>query len=116
MTKSPQRTSAPARIKKSAASEPLSAPAMERGVRTSSTRKMAPSVLASTKTQACLDLLNRKSGATLDDLMTATGWQAHSVRGFLSGTIKTKLGLALTSTKNDDGSRRYHVARGQSSA
>ena len=116
MTKSPQRTSAPARIKKGVTAAPLATPTVERRVRTSSTRKMAPSVLPSTKTQACLDLLNRKSGATLDDLIPPTGCQAHSVRGFLSGTIKTKLGLALTSTKNDDGSRRYHVARGQSSA
>ncbi|MGI9476157.1 MAG: DUF3489 domain-containing protein [Hyphomicrobiaceae bacterium] len=63
----------------------------------------------STKTKACLGLLGRKRGATLAELMTATGWQAHSVRGFLSGTVKNKLGLAVSSLKDDDGIRRYRL-------
>jgi hypothetical protein len=41
--------------------------------------------------------------------MKATGWQAHSVRGFLSGTVGKKMGLAVTSSKGDDGERRYSV-------
>jgi hypothetical protein len=41
--------------------------------------------------------------------MKATGWQPHSVRGFLSGTIRNKLGLALTSTKAEDGERSYSI-------
>jgi hypothetical protein len=44
---------------------------------------------------------------------TATGtvgWQAHSVRGFLSGTLKKKLGLEVTSSKAADGERRYGIA------
>jgi len=61
------------------------------------------------KTQVCVDLLARRSGATLDELMSASGWQAHSVRGFLSGTVKKKLGLALTSTRDDGGVRHYRV-------
>ncbi len=72
----------------------------------------SPPPLASrsgSKTQACLDLLARRNGATLDELMVASGWQAHSVRGFLSGTVKKKLGLALTSTQDDGGVRHYHV-------
>jgi hypothetical protein len=41
--------------------------------------------------------------------MKATGWQAHSVRGFLSGTIHKKLGLTVNSTKVADGERTYTV-------
>ncbi len=62
-----------------------------------------------TKTQACLDLLHRTDGATLEELQKATGWQAHSVRGFLAGTVKRKLGLKLASDKPEDGPRRYRI-------
>lgn len=54
-------------------------------------------------------LLKRPDGVTLKELMKATGWQAHSVRGFLSGTIRKKLGLKITSTKAEDGERTYSL-------
>jgi hypothetical protein len=63
------------------------------------------------KTELALKLLRRKRGATLAELQAATGWQAHSVRGFLSGTIKKKLGLALTSARGADKVRRYAAAK-----
>ena len=59
------------------------------------------------KAAAVLDLLKRADGATLAELMKATGWQAHSVRGFLSGTVSKKMGLAVVSTKVEDGERTY---------
>ena len=62
-----------------------------------------------TKKQICLDLLRRRKGATIDDLQDATGWQAHSVRGFLSGTVRKKLGLTVVSKKTGSGSRRYRI-------
>jgi hypothetical protein len=52
---------------------------------------------AKTKQQVCLDLLNRPEGATVEELQAATGWQQHSVRGFLAGAVKKKLGLTLLS-------------------
>lgn len=61
------------------------------------------------KAAKVLDLLKRPDGATLAELMKATGWQAHSVRGFLSGTVSKKLGLTVTSTKVEDGERTYSV-------
>src|SRR5258708_39489355 len=61
------------------------------------------------KTATILDLLKRKDGATLKELMKVSGWQAHSVRGFLSGTVGKKLGLAVASTKGEDGDRTYSV-------
>ena len=41
--------------------------------------------------------------------MKATGWQPHSVRGFLSGTVGKKMGLTVKSTKGEDGERTYSV-------
>jgi hypothetical protein len=64
-----------------------------------------------TKIEQCLELLTAPAGATIDELQTATGWQAHSVRGFLAGTVKKKLGLILDSKKADNGVRRYRVVQ-----
>ena len=57
-----------------------------------------------------VELLRRKEGATLADLTKATGWQPHSVRGFLSAQVGKKLGLKLKSSKRDDGLRVYQIA------
>jgi hypothetical protein len=62
-----------------------------------------------TKTAKILALLKRPGGASLQQLSKATGWQAHSVRGFLSGTLKKKMGLRVTSTKVIDGDRTYRI-------
>jgi len=61
------------------------------------------------KQQLCLELLSRPDGTCVEELQAATGWQTHSVRGFLSGTVKKKLGLALISDRAGDGPRRYRV-------
>jgi len=61
------------------------------------------------KTAKILDLLKRPGGATSKELMKATGWLPHSVRGFLSGTVRKKMGLTVTSTKGEDGERTYSV-------
>ena len=66
---------------------------------------------AQTKQQICLDLLKRSEGATMEALQAATGWQQHSVRGFLSGAVKKKLGLALLSDKPNAGPRRYRIPK-----
>jgi len=62
-----------------------------------------------TKADALVALLTRTRGATLDDMMKATGWQAHSVRGFLAGSLKKKLGRGVTSDVTDKG-RVYRIA------
>jgi Protein of unknown function (DUF3489) len=64
-----------------------------------------------TKRERMLTLLSQPAGASIEELMQATGWQQHSVRGFLAGTVKNKLGFALTSSKPDDGVRRYHIEK-----
>ena len=62
-----------------------------------------------TKQERMLTLLSRPAGASIEEMMQATGWQQHSVRGFLAGTVKRKLGFVLTSSKPDDGVRRYRI-------
>jgi len=62
-----------------------------------------------TKTAKVLDLLKRPGGATLKDIMKATTWQSHSVRGFLSGTLRKKLGLRIDSFKGKNNERTYRV-------
>jgi Protein of unknown function (DUF3489) len=66
---------------------------------------------AGSKTSAILDLLHRAKGATLAEIVEATSWQAHSVRGFISGTLGKKMGLAVKSEKREDGTRVYSVAK-----
>ena len=61
------------------------------------------------KAAKILDLLKRPYGATTRELLKATGWQPHSLRGFLSGTVGKKMGLAVTSSKSEDGERTYSI-------
>ena len=71
--------------------------------------KTAAKAREGSKTDQVLELLKRPGGVTAKELMKATGWQPHSVRGLLSGTIRKKMGLAVTSTKGEDRERTYSV-------
>ena len=71
----------------------------------------AEGVRPGSKTAKVLDLVKRSGGATLKQLMKATNWQAHSVRGFLSGTLGKKMGLKIESSKTHDGERVYSLAK-----
>jgi hypothetical protein len=62
------------------------------------------------KSDQVLSLLRRKQGASLEEMQKVSGWQAHSVRGHLSATVKKQLGLKLNSTKSPNGERRYTIA------
>ncbi|MBR2537153.1 MAG: DUF3489 domain-containing protein [Hyphomicrobium sp.] len=62
-----------------------------------------------TKHDRILAMLNHRDGVSIPEIMEATSWQQHSVRGFLAGTIKKKLGLALTSSKTAGNLRRYRI-------
>lgn len=59
------------------------------------------------KTAQALELMKRPGGVTLKELMSAMNWQAHSVRGFISGTLGKKMGLTVESTRRADGERVY---------
>ncbi len=69
----------------------------------------APTVRQGTKQAMLVDLLRRKQGATIAEVSAATGWQAHSVRGAISGALKKKLGLNVTSEKVEDRGRVYRI-------
>lgn len=56
-----------------------------------------------------IDLMARKQGATIDELMTATGWKAHSVRGAISGTVKKLLGRPVTTEKVTGRGRVFRI-------
>ena len=72
--------------------------------------RTTPDSRKQTKQQACIDLLSRREGATIEELQAATGWQRHSVRGFLAGAVRKKLGLTLLSEKPDEEPRRYRIS------
>jgi uncharacterized protein DUF3489 len=69
-----------------------------------------PAANKANKTATVLELLRRTGGATLEDIMAATGWQAHSVRGFISGVLGKRMGLTVESAKREDGKRTYSLA------
>ncbi len=63
-----------------------------------------------TKQAALIELLNRTDGATVAEMAAEAGWQPHSVRGFLAGTVKKKLGLTVESAVTADRGRVYRIA------
>lgn len=62
-----------------------------------------------TKRQIALSLLKRTKGASIAEMQNAMGWQAHSVRGFLAGTVRKLPGVTLVSDKTDNEPRRYRI-------
>ena len=68
-----------------------------------------PGVRETSKLGTLIALLKRAKGAGLDEMCGATGWQAHSVRGAISGALKKKLGLAITSAVEGE-TRVYRIA------
>jgi hypothetical protein len=65
---------------------------------------------AESKGAQIIDMIGRAKGATLAEIMKATGWQAHSVRGFISTAAK-KNRIKIESSKNDSGGRVYKIAQ-----
>lgn len=88
----------------------LSSASIAREQKTAPTGNPNRATSGNTKTELALKALRRKRGSSVPELQDITGWQAHSVRGFLSGTVKKKLDLPLTSEIGKDGVRRYRVA------
>jgi hypothetical protein len=64
-----------------------------------------------TKQQIMIDLLRRPGGASIEEIVAATEWQSHTVRGAMSGALKKKLGLEITSKKVEGLGRVYRIER-----
>lgn len=62
-----------------------------------------------TKQARMITLLQRPEGASIEDICQETGWQKHTVRGVFSNTLKKRLGLTLTSYKNEGQLRHYRI-------
>ena len=68
-----------------------------------------PTPRAGTKQAMLIALLQAPEGATMETIIVATGWQAHSARGFMSGALGKKLGLVVSSVKEEGRSRVYRI-------
>jgi hypothetical protein len=64
----------------------------------------------SSKTEQAIAMMKRPGGATLKQLTDTLDWQAHTVRGFVAGTLTKKMGLTVASTKPAGGERTYSIA------
>ena len=87
------------------------APKKAKAAKQAATKDGAPTTRDGSKKAIVLDMLKRPDGATLADIMSATSWQAHSVRGFISGSLGKKMGLTVESFKRQDGTRAYKLAQ-----
>lgn len=72
--------------------------------------KAAPRTRENTKQAQIIAMLQRPEGATISQIVEATGWQPHTVRGTFAGAFKKKLGLTLSSSKDEHDQRVYRVA------
>ncbi len=73
-------------------------------------RKVNGSARRGTKQAILIEMLRRPNGATIQQMSTKTGWQPHSVRGAISGTLKKKLSLPVTSETIEGRGRVYRIA------
>ena len=107
MTKSKSKPKAVARSTSRSNSKPKT---RTRVAPSSSKTTMRPD----TKHARILAMLRAPAGTTIAAIMTATDWQQHSVRGFLAGVVRKKLGLNLVSEQTDKG-RVYRIKDGRAS-
>ncbi len=85
------------------------APKQAKATKQATTGDGAKPAREGSKKALVLELLRRPEGATLQEIMSATGWMAHSVRGFISGALGKKMGLAVESAKSASGGRVYRI-------
>ena len=103
-TKSTRKTAAPTRKGlKVGTGAPTVSPAPK------SNQDVEPTAPQMTKQDRVLTMLARPTGASIDEIMRMTDWQVHSVRGFLAGTVKKRLGFTVISSKSGSELRRYRI-------
>ena len=87
------------------------APRKAKATKRATAKDAPPTARDGSKKATVLDMLRRADGATLADIMGVTDWQAHSVRGFISGSLGKKMGLTVESFKRPDGVRAYRIGQ-----
>ena len=88
----------------------MSDPELEAAVIAAEATWIKPRSRDNSKQAEVLRMLQRPEGATIGQICTATGWQAHTVRGTFAGAFKKKLGLTIVSDKPQGGERVYRIA------
>ena len=86
------------------------APKKAKAAKQATAKDATPTARDGSKKAIVLELIRRADGASLKEIMEATAWQAHSVRGFISGSLGKKMGLTVESFKRTDGERAYRTA------
>jgi hypothetical protein len=116
MTQKVARKSIQARTKKASttanknSTEKRAKPAKKTSAHASNnTAKPSSQPQADSKKAIVLSLLRREKGATTAEIAKATGWQNHSIRGFISGNVTKRMGLAVESFKSEVGERTYRI-------
>jgi hypothetical protein len=112
-TAQPEFTAPPAEATITTEVEEMGKPASKKAAKVRKATVRAPGAAKArregSRKETVLALIGRKHGATLGEIMETTGWQAHSVRGFIA-TMGTKHGCKISSTKNEAGERVYQEA------
>lgn len=70
----------------------------------------SPTIRPGTKLAAIINAMRHPGGATIAQMMASTGWQAHTVRGVISGMVRKRLGYEVVTEKGADGQRAYRIA------
>jgi hypothetical protein len=82
-----------------------------RGVAKADPKLKHPTLRTGTKQALLIAMLQRPDGATMAEIIAATGWQAHSARGAMSGALGKKLGLEVVSARDDARGRVYRIVQ-----
>ena len=85
------------------------APQQPEATTPATTKDATPTTREGSKKAIVLELIRRPDGASIKEIMDATQWQSHSVRGFISGGLGKKMGLKVESFKRTDGDRAYRL-------
>lgn len=80
-----------------------------KGTKGATSNDGAPTAREGSKKAIVLELIRRPEGASIQEIADATQWQAHSIRGFISGALGKRMGLAIESFKMADGVRAYRT-------
>ena len=86
------------------------APRKAKAAKGATAKDMTPTTREGSKKAIVLELIRRADGASLKEIADVTQWQAHSVRGFISGSLGKKMGLTVESFKRADGQRAYRTS------